>query len=328
MKSNRDHDESINDFSYCDCHCICEESSDQDCLCLCDCHCLTVKLIIGNQFKKFKTAVPHIPIKLPRKAGTKKIPINIPITVKVPRSHICHSLPDGPHQKIICEPEIMNPSTVMQGVINVCVVILPGAQVGKIGTPTIPPARVKLEIEAANQIWKQNISGIWQGVTFHVRCIHVMNPSLAGLNGNVEDFPWKIEKPEELLFNKGKQIYPNADVYIFYMDGEHIGPVLPNGARTDAITFRNVPVIIMSNGAQVNKYILAHELGHFMYLNNLMEYPFDPFPFPLDHDHNANSSNLMFPTSDYWAKQSKAPNLTPAQIRKALNTRFFYEKEK
>jgi hypothetical protein len=109
------------------------------------------------------------------------------------------------------------------------------------------------------------------------------------------------------------------------MPGNHIGPMSSNSARTDAITFRTDPVIILSNSALLNNHILAHELGHFMYLNNLFGYKFDPDPSPFDPDHNVDPTNLMYDKSDHWPSAPNKPTLTPAQIRKALNTRFFYE---
>ncbi|MHC0035540.1 hypothetical protein [Pseudoneobacillus sp. C159] len=328
MKMNRINHDDVDDFSYCDCNCICEKSEEDNCLCGCDCDCVSVKLVTGNQIKKFITTVPHIPIKLPRKAGSKEIPNDTPIKVKVPRSHICHNTPNGPLQTVICEPEILNPKCVKHGVINVCVLILPGAKVGRMEKSSEIPSRVRTDFEAANSIWRQDMNGGKQGVTFKVTNIHFVNSGLKGIGENVQDFPWKKEQIEDLFLSEGKRLFPSADVYIFYMNGQHIGPTLSNGARTVAITFRNFPVIIMSNGAKVNQYILAHELGHFMYLNNLMEYSFDPHPFPLDPDHNVDPSNIMYPTSDYWPSHSKPPTITPAQIRKALNARFFYQNEK
>lgn len=125
------------------------------------------------------------------------------------------------------------------------------------------------------------------------------------------------------LMEKKKKLCRTAHVYIFIMNGDRIGPVHSNGSHTDAFTFWDAPIIIMSNGASSRNYIFAHELGHIMYLHNLFGNKFDPNPFPGDPDHNAVPNNLMYPTSDYWPSSLRKPTITSSQTQK-LNTQFIF----
>jgi hypothetical protein len=221
----------------------------------------------------------------------------------------------------------MNQKKISNGTINVCVLVFPGSEVGL--TPRDYSKRIlnriKRDIDAANRIWKQQVNGKREGVTFKLVHCMVEAKNRLGISNDAQQFPWNQDEIGEILFKYGRRFCPNAHVFVFYMNGNSIGPIHPNGSHTDAITFRDVPVIIMSNGSSSRKYILAHELGHIMYLSNLYGDTKDPNPFPGDPDHNIHPTNLMFPRSDYWPESPLSPTLTPAQIRKALNTRFFYE---
>jgi hypothetical protein len=318
----------LDEFSNCDCECECENSENEKCDCDCDCECTAFDqslFIKKEQLAKIRTHVQGVRFALPSKAGAKKIPTGTPIKVRIPRDQICNNLPNGSLRKTLCEPERMNLKTVAIGTINVCVLVLPGAQVGRVESPSKAPKRVKNEIDAANQIWQQLVNDKYQGVQFNVVSCFVLNKNLPGIGKNAQNFPWNQNEIEKILYEQGKQICPYAHVFVYYMDGNSIGPIYSNGTRTDAITFRNFPVIIISNGAKNKDYILAHELGHFMYTNNLLGYKFDPDPYPGDPDHNAHPTNLMYPTSDFWPTLPQKPTITPAQLRKALNTRFFYD---
>jgi hypothetical protein len=305
------------DYTYCDCECECEENK-QDRNKLdgqCDCDCMSIE-----DSTKRRTRVYGVPLTIPRKAGVKNIPIRTPIKVRIPRDHICYSLPNGKLKAKLCAPEMENEPTVTNGSIHICVMILPDAKVDRLFGDSIPN-RISKEIQAANSIWNKRINGIDYGIEFHLTSCYFFNKGLQGVGENCQDFPWSQSNIDKLLYEYGKKACPNAHVYVYYMKGNHIGPVHPNGSKTDAVTFRDYPVIIMSDGPRSRDYILAHELGHFMFLNNLYGYTFDPDPFPGDPDHNVNPDNIMYPTSDFWRKQ---PSITSAQILKALNTRFFY----
>jgi hypothetical protein len=315
----------IDEFTYCDCECDCEENENEayDCKCDCDCPSFEKTITINiHQIRKIKSHVPGVLITLPSKANTKRIPIHTPIKVRIPRGNIINSLPKGALRKTLSEPESLNLKTVSTGTIYICVLILPGAKVGKAPSNAKIPIRVKLEIEAANKIWQRQVNGKVQGVKFQIVDVVEFNENPSGIGGNSQSFPWNQKNIDKILFEHGRNLCPEADVYVYYMNGNSIGPIFPDGRQTDAITFRRLPVIIISNGALTKNYILAHELGHFMYINNLLGYKFDPDPFPGDPDHNLHPSNLMSPTSDFWPQK---PFVTSAQIRKALNTRFFYE---
>jgi hypothetical protein len=317
------------EFYYCECECekCDDETADFDCDCECTSFEQQLITLKGTQIKTSRIPVPRIKMTLPVRTNSKKTPINRPIKVRIPRAIICKSLPKGSVRTELCEPEKMNRKTVDNGTINVCTLIYPGAHVGSspFKTSSKIPIRVRLDFEAANKIWQQQVNGITQGIKFNLFHISVMEKNLLGVGGNVQDFPWNQANIGKILFEYGKRACPNAHVFVYYMPGNHIGPLSSNSARTDAITFRTEPVIILSNSALLNNYILAHELGHFMYLNNLFGYKFDPDPLPFDPDHNANPTNLMYDKSDHWPSAPHKPTLTPAQIRKALNTRFFYE---
>ncbi|WP_442593661.1 hypothetical protein [Neobacillus sp. D3-1R] len=212
---------------------------------------------------------------------------------------------------------------VKNGIIKVGVIVLPGAQIGASDPHSRTPKRVKDEIAAANEIWKQTVNGRSQGITFKIVSCNYVDNYPKGIGRNLKDFPWH-ENIESILLEKGRELCPTAHVYIYYMNGDHIGPKYPNGSHTDAITFRDAPIVILSNGAITQKYILAHELGHIMYLHNLHGNIYDPNPFPGDPDHNASPHNLMYPVSDYWPAPPNKPSITFAQLQKALNTSFIY----
>jgi hypothetical protein len=313
------------DYSYCDCECICEESDNENYECKCECACASFHSVNHKGEKTFK--LHDVELTLPSKISSKKLPTLTPIKVRIPRGKICNSLPNGIPRKTLCEPESFYHNTVPNGILNVCILVLPGAQVGKakIDSTLNIPIRVKKDIEAANQIWQTRVNERTIGVKFNVVSTFIFHKDLNGIGENAEDFPWNQNDIGKICFQHGLRICPKAHVFVFYMKGDSIGPILSNGARTDAITFRRFPVIIMSNSAQSKNYILAHELGHIMYLNNLLGYPFDPDPAPRDPDHNVNPSNLMYYKSDYWPLPPNRPTITAAQIRKALHTRFFYE---
>lgn len=306
------------DYTYCDCECECEENSQNSNKLdgLCDCDCMTIE----DSFKK-KIRFYGVPLTIPRKSGGKNIPIRTPINVRIPRDNICHSLPNGKLRTKLCAPETQNDDTVTNGSINICVMILPGAKVDRFFSNGIP-SRITKDIQAANSIWNTRMNGIEQGVEFILTSCYIFNKGLEGIEDNCQDFPWNQNNIDKLLFEYGKRACPNAHVYVYYMNGNHIGPIHSNGSKTDAITFRDFPVIIMSDGPKSKDFILAHELGHFMFLNNLYGYTFDPDPFPGDPDHNVNPDNIMYPTSDFWTKR---PSITTAQIIKALSARFFYK---
>jgi hypothetical protein len=316
------------EFYYCDCECEnCDDESDDF---NCDCECTSFEQPItlkAKQIIKIRIPIKGIKMTLPIRASSKKIPINRPIKVRIPRAIICENLPKGSLRTELCEPEIMNPKTVDNGTINICTLIHPGAHVGSspFETSSKIPIRVRLDIEAANKIWQHPVNGNTKGIKFNLLKNSIMEKNLPGVGGNAQDFPWNQANIGKLLVEYGKKVCPNAHVFVYYMPGNSIGPISLTSARTDAITFRNDPVIILSNNAILNNYILAHELGHFMYLNNLFGYKFDPAPSPFDPDHNVQPTNLMYYKSDHWPRAPYKPTLTPAQIRKALNTRFFYE---
>jgi hypothetical protein len=316
------------EFYYCDCECEGVNRNGENYDFLCDCECTTIgqtMTIRGVKIEKIRFSVPGLKITLPIKAGSKKIPLHRRIKIRIPRATVSNCLPKGTLQRNLCEPERLNLNTVDSGTINVCSVVLPGAQVGSnpFESTSQIPIRLRLDLEAANQIWQQSVNGKMQGVKFNLVRTVISKEQLQGIGENVQDFPWNQKNIEKVIFEHGKRVCPNAQVFVYYMNGNHIGPIYPNGTRCDAITFRSFPVIILSNHSLLNRYILAHELGHLMYLNNLFGYTFDPDPSPFDPDHNANPDNLMYYKSDYWPKPR--PTITPAQIRKALNTRFFYE---
>jgi hypothetical protein len=327
-KDENNNSEIEDEFYYCDCECenCDDETSEFDC----DCECTSFEQSItlkGKQIIIVRIPVPGVKMSLPIKTTSKKFPKNRPIKVRIPRAIICKHLTKGSLRTELCEPERMNPKTVDTGTINICAFILPGAHVGSspFETSSKIPTRIRLDIEAANSIWQQHVNGKTHGIQFNLLHTLALEKILPGVGGNVQDFPWNQANIGKILFEYGKKICPNAHVFVYYMNGHNIGPVFSNGARTDAITFRTEPVIILSNSALLNNYILAHELGHFMYLNNLFGYKFDPEPSPFDPDHNIHPTNLMYYKSDHWPLSPQKPTITPAQIRKALNTRFFYE---
>lgn len=322
--------ESEDEFYYCDCDCEMEFCNDDGCECDCNCECTSFEQTVsinGHQIGKIRIPIPGVKITLPIKAEARRLPINRRIKVRIPRAMICQRIPNGTLRTELSEPEKMNPKIVETGTINICALILPGAQVGNnpLDSNSKIPIRIKLEMEAANQIWQQRYHGRTYGIKFDLIHTSYINQLPHGIGKNVQDFPWNQENIEQVLFEYGKKVCPNAHVFVYYMNGNHIGPIHRNGTQTDAITFRGYPVIILSNSALIKKYIFAHELGHFMYLNNLFGYTFDPDPSPVDPDHNTNPTNLMYYKSDLWPASPQRPSITHAQIRKALNARFFYD---
>ncbi len=217
--------------------------------------------------------------------------------------------------------------TVKAGTLNVCIIVLPGAKVDRNSTDnqSIVPNRVKRDIAAANKIWKQyEKNRLIQGVTFTITRSVVFLENISGIVSNAENFP--IGGSSHLtmvqaMLKTGRKVCQNADVYVFYMNGNRFGPVNFDYSSTLAVTYNSFPLIIMTN-ASTDEYLLAHELGHFMFITNRFNETDDPEPFhELDGDHNRTPSNLMFPTPEFWPI---VPEITSEQIHKALNSRVFY----
>lgn len=327
-KDESNNSELEDEFYYCDCDCEPCEDESPDFNCDCECTSFEQSLTLkGKQIIKIRIPVPGVRMNLPINLSSKRIPVNRPIKVRIPRAIIFNHLPKGALRTELCEPESMNPKTIDTGTINICAFIHPGAHVGSnpFENNSKIPIRIRLDIDAANKVWQHQINEKTQGIKFNLLHTIVLEKNLLGIGENVQEFPWNQTNIGKILFEYGKKVCPNAHVFVHYMNGKNIGPIILKGAQTDAITFRTEPVIILSNSAILNNYILAHELGHFMYLNNLFGYKFDPEPSPFDPDHNIHPSNLMYYKSDHWPSSPQKPSITPAQIRKALNTRFFYE---
>lgn len=221
------------------------------------------------------------------------------------------------------------PKTVSRGTIYVGVLVLPGAQVGRIPRDRqTDPSRIKREIAAANNAWQIQVNGRFHGIRFKIVNTIVLDQDITGLDSNAEKFPMTRSQQDEkarILIRQGKKVCRNADVFIFYMNGNSVGPAFRDGSRVAAISFIDYPIIIMSNSAQENDFILAHELGHFLFNNNRFGQTSDPNPYRGDSAHNASSKNLMYPTGDSWPEPPQSPMISPDQLYKALNTRFFYE---
>ncbi|KJL03369.1 MULTISPECIES: hypothetical protein [Priestia] len=220
-----------------------------------------------------------------------------------------------------------NFKTIKTGTLNVCIIVLPGAKVDRNSkdNQSIVPNRVKRDIAAANRIWKQyEKNRLIQGVTFTITRSFVFLENISGIVSNAENFP--IGGASHLtmvqaMLKTGRKICQNADVYVFYMNGNRFGPINFDYSSTLAVTYNSFPLIIMTN-ASTDEYLLAHELGHFMFITNRFSETDDPEPFhELDRNHNRTPGNLMFPTPEFWPI---VPEITGEQIYKALNSRVFY----
>jgi hypothetical protein len=218
---------------------------------------------------------------------------------------------------------------VNKGTICVGVIVFPGAEVDRNEKyEDSIPLRIKREIAAANALWQQNESGNTRGVQFKVVKTVIFDQRIKGIDLNVEKISMTNKKLNQnglLLSGIAKKLLKEADIYVFYMTGETIGPVDFDGSRILALTYIDYPIVIMSNGARTNDFILAHELGHVLFNNNIYGNTSDPDPYKGDPAHNARSSNLMFPTGLYWPPLPKLPKVTSEQIKKALETKFFYD---
>jgi hypothetical protein len=218
--------------------------------------------------------------------------------------------------------------SVSSGTINVGILVLPGAEVGRTPSATnSTPIRINKEIAYANSIWKQKINGKTQGVQFKIIKLILFDEKIKGLDINTENILMQqkiLDKNAKLLLALAKKYCPKSDVFVFYMNGNHIGAIGQDGARVLAITYIDYPIIIMSNSSQTNDFILAHELGHFLFLNNRFGNTSDPNPIRGDSAHNSSPDNLMYPTGMYWPKPPRMPILTPEQIKKALEYKAFY----
>lgn len=218
--------------------------------------------------------------------------------------------------------------TISNGTLYACVLVLPGAQTDSGIDQDSLPARIQREIAGANTLWQQKTNGKTRGVQFKLSKFINFNKKIKGIDFNAENIVMtqrKVDQIGRLLLEIAKKFCENADVYIIYMNGDTIGPVQSSGSRVLAMTYIDYPIIIMSNGAKGNDFILAHELGHFMFINNRFGNTSDPDPLQEDPAHNANPDNLMFPTGKNWPTLPKLPNITADQIKKALDIRFFYD---
>lgn len=218
---------------------------------------------------------------------------------------------------------------VSNGTLYVGVFVFPGAEIGKNDSSmNTVPIRIKREFAAANTIWLQKVSGKTRGINFKVVKTIIFDKQIKGIDLNTEKIVMtqkNLDQTARLLIGLARKFCRDADVFVFYMNGNTIGPVERDGARILAMTYIDYPIIIMCNGTKTNDFILAHELGHVMFNNNRYGNRSDPEPFKGDPAHNANSSNLMFPTGLYWPPLPKIPNITSEQIKKALENRFFYD---
>ncbi|MFC3882294.1 hypothetical protein ACFOU2_01635 [Bacillus songklensis] len=221
-----------------------------------------------------------------------------------------------------------NHRTVATGTLDVCIIVLPGAQVDRnpTDTQTTIPNRVRREIAAANRIWQRRENGrLVQGVRFNVVRSFVYLENISGIVSNAENFPTRENSHMTMvqaMLRTGRAVCPNADVYVFYMNGNRFGPINSDYSSTVAITYNSFPIIIMTN-ASTSDYLLAHELGHFMFITNRFNRTADPEPFSTtDRNHNRTPTNLMFPSPDSWPP---VPDITADQIYKALNSRVFYD---
>lgn len=211
------------------------------------------------------------------------------------------------------------------GTLNVCALVFPGANVESSPTPDETPLRIKKELAYANTIWKKKINGITQGVQFQLVKTIIFEQRINGLDVNAEKIVMKqrkLDKNAKLLVGLAKKFCPDADIYLYYLDGDRIGAVGNDGARVLAITYIDYPLIIMSNGAMTSDFILAHELGHFLFNNNRYGKTADPDPVFGDLAHNASPNNLMYPTGMHWPKPPQMPTIMPEQIQKALENKY------
>jgi hypothetical protein len=222
----------------------------------------------------------------------------------------------------------MKKHSISHGTLNVCVLVFPGAAGINSKTDDAVQARIERDMAAANEIWRKKVNGKTLGITFRLVKLILFQQkiNLKGLDIRTEQMVMnnrKLGQTARLLLGLAKNFCQNADVFVFYMDGKHIGPIQKNGTRTLAITYMDYPLIIMSNGANESEFILAHELGHFLFLNNRFQNTSDPHPLKSDPAHNAKPENLMYPTGMHWPKPPQLPEITKEQIKKALESSFF-----
>lgn len=87
----------------------------------------------------------------------------------------------------------MNRHTVENGIIKMCVLVLRGAHIGDSNSTSRIPSRVKNDIEAANMIWKQQVNGKSNGVSFKiVSCVH-LDTTIEGIGKDLKYFSWHME---------------------------------------------------------------------------------------------------------------------------------------
>ncbi|NMD70451.1 hypothetical protein HHO41_09120 [Bacillus sp. DNRA2] len=219
--------------------------------------------------------------------------------------------------------------TVSFGTINVCAFVFPGADIGTFSsTKQSAPARIKREIACANAVWKQQSGNeTKKAVHFKLKKTIIFPNVVKGFAVSAEDISMnarKLSKNAKLLLGLAEKYGPSCDLYVFYMDGDRVGAVQQGGSRILAITYIDYPIIIMSNGAQSSDFILAHEMGHFLFNTNRFGETNDPEPIRSDPAHNSHQANLMYPTGMFWPKLPNMPDLTSEQLTKALNSKLFY----
>ncbi|WP_147534696.1 hypothetical protein [Bacillus marasmi] len=219
--------------------------------------------------------------------------------------------------------------TVSTGTITVCAFVFPGAETGTFSASKhSAPVRIKREIACANSIWKRVSGNVTKNaIRFKLIKTIIFPQTLKGLEVNAENISMnakKLMKNAKLLLGLAEKYGPEADLYVYYMDGEQIGATQEDGARVLAITYIDYPIIIMSNGAQKSDFILAHEIGHFLFNTNRFGDTNDPQPIRGDPAHNVEPTNLMYPTGMYWPKPPNMPFITSEQLYKALNSKLFY----
>lgn len=169
------------------------------------------------------------------------------------------------------------------------------------------------------------MDGKQQGIRFNLLKTIIFEQRINGIDMNAEMIVMKqrnLDKNGKLLLTLAKKFCADADVYLFYMNGERIGSIQQDGARVLAITYIDYPIIILSNGAKANDFILAHELGHFLFNNNMYGEYADPNPILGDFAHNVSPTNLMYPTGMHWPKPPQMPSIMPEQIKKALENKY------
>lgn len=219
--------------------------------------------------------------------------------------------------------------TVSYGTITVCAFVFPGAETGTFSASKhSAPVRIKREISCANSVWKKKSGNETKyAVHFRLQKTVVFTDTIKGVEVNAENISMngkKLMKSAKLLMGLAEKYSPEADLYVFYLDGDQIGATQQDGARVLAITYIDYPLIIMSNGAQKSDFILAHEMGHFLFNTNRFGETNDPEPIRGDTAHNKEPTNLMYPTGMYWPKPPNMPLITSEQLYKALNSKLFY----